>query len=231
MGRWSAGHSDPVDDVLDETASASRVGDEEPPTVRVVVVAEPGLLRTVVAAVLAGAPGLDLAAEHDPGDGVAEAVAAARPDLVLVDLDAVRDASGLTARLHARLPECAVVVLTARRTARVLRRALGAGVRGVIAKDVAPDELVGQLRAIADGQRMIDPLTALAALDAAVNPLSERERQVAVAAARGLRSKEIAARLHLAPGTVRNHLSTLLRKTGGRNRWDAIQRAQDAGWI
>ncbi|MGK5445688.1 LuxR C-terminal-related transcriptional regulator [Micromonospora sp. URMC 105] len=220
-----------MDDVLDEMAPAPRVADEEPATVRVVVVAEPGLLRTVVAAVLAGAPGFDLAAECDPGDGVTEAVAAARPDLVLVDLDAVRDASGLTARLRTRSPECAVVVLTARRTARVLRRALGAGVRGVIAKDVAPEELIGQLRAIADGQRMIDPLTALAALDAAVNPLSERERQVAVAAARGLRSKEIAARLHLAPGTVRNHLSTLLRKTGGRNRWDAIQRAQDAGWI
>ncbi|GAB3185078.1 two-component system response regulator DesR [Micromonospora palomenae] len=224
------GHSDPVDDVLDETTPwAADVGERA--TVRVVVVGEPGLLRTAVAAVLAGTPGFELAGECDPADGVAEAVAAGRPDLALVDLDAVRDPSALTGRLHARLPECAVVVLTARRTARVLRRALGARVRGVIAKDVPPDELIDQLRAIADGQLMIDPLTALAALDAAVNPLSEREREVAAAAARGLRTKEIAARLHLAPGTVRNHVSTLLRKTGGRSRWDAIQRAQDAGWI
>ena len=231
MGVRPSGHSGRVDDVRDETVPGRGPAESDPPTVRVGMVGEPGLLRAVVAGVLAATPGFEVVGKSDPDEDVAETVAARRPDLVLLDLDAVDDPSALTGRLHARLPDCAVVVLTARRTARVLRRALGARVRGVIAKDVPPEELIHQLRAIADGQRMIDPLTALAALHAAVNPLTEREREVAAAAARGLRTSQIAAQLHLAPGTVRNHLSTLLRKTGGRNRWEAVQRAQDAGWI
>ncbi|MEU1884602.1 response regulator transcription factor [Micromonospora rifamycinica] len=191
----------------------------------------PGLLRTALAAVLAATPGFELAGESDPGRHLADGVITERPHVVLVDLDAIDDPAALTAQLHARLPECAVVVLTSRRTARVLRRALGARVRGIIAKDVPPQELLDQLRLVAEGQRAIDPVIALAALDAAVNPLNEREREVTAAAARGLSTKEIAGQLHLAPGTVRNHLSVVLRKTGARNRWEAVQRAQDAGWI
>ncbi|WP_172898363.1 response regulator transcription factor [Micromonospora rifamycinica] len=195
------------------------------------VVGPPGLLRTALAAVLAATPGFELAGESDPDRHLAEGVITRRPHVVLVDLDAIDDPATLTGQLHARLPECAVVVLTSRRTARVLRRALGARVRGVIAKDVPPQELLDQLRLVAEGRRAIDPVTALAALDAAVNPLNEREREVTAAAARGLSTKEIAGQLHLAPGTVRNHLSAVLRKTGARNRWEAVQRAQDAGWI
>ena len=83
MGGRLRGHSDPVDDVLDETAPGpARPADVEGrPTVRVVVVGEPGLLRTAVAAVLAGTPGFEVAGEYDPAEGVAEAVAAGRPDL------------------------------------------------------------------------------------------------------------------------------------------------------
>ncbi|MFJ6200125.1 response regulator transcription factor [Micromonospora sp. NPDC092111] len=205
--------------------------DSTRPAIRVLVVGRLGLLRTVVSAVLAAAPGFELVGESDSDQHFVDQVATRRPHVVLVDLDTVDDPAVLTGRLHARMPECAVVVLTSRRTARVLRRALGARVRGIIAKDVPPQELVDQLRAVAQGQRMIDPVTALAALDAAVNPLNERERGVAAAALRGLRTREIAAELHLAPGTVRNHLSAVLRKTGARNRWEAVQRAQDAGWI
>ncbi|WP_328347266.1 response regulator transcription factor [Micromonospora sp. NBC_00421] len=195
------------------------------------VVGPPGLLRTALAAVLSATPGFELAGESDPDHHLSDRVVTRRPHVVLVDLDAIEDPAVLTRQWHARLPECAVVVLTSRRTARVLRRALGARVRGIIAKDVPPQELLDQLRLVAEGQRMIDPVIALAALDAAVNPLNEREREVTGAAARGLSTKEIAAQLHLAPGTVRNHLSVVLRKTGARNRWEAVQRAQDAGWI
>ncbi|MEU1607978.1 helix-turn-helix transcriptional regulator [Micromonospora matsumotoense] len=208
-----------------------RPAEAELSTIRVVVVGPPGLLRTALAAVLAAAPGFELVGEGEPDHQLTDRVVTRRPHVVLVDLDAIEDPAVLTGRWHARLPECAVVVLTSRRTARVLRRALGARVRGIIAKDVPPQELLDQLRLVAEGQRMIDPVTALAALDAAVNPLNEREREVTAAAARGLSTKEIAAHLHLAPGTVRNHLSVVLRKTGARNRWEAVLRAQDAGWI
>ncbi|GHJ07795.1 DNA-binding response regulator [Micromonospora humidisoli] len=213
------------------SSGPGRAAESDEPTIRVVVVGPPGLLRTALAAILAAAPGFELAGESDPDHHLTDGVVTRRPNVVLVDLDAIEDPAVLAGRWHARLPECAVVVLTSRRTARALRRALGARARGIIAKDVPPQELLDQLRLIAEGQRMIDPVTALAALDAAVNPLNDREREVTAAAARGMSTKEIAGHLHLAPGTVRNHLSTVLRKTGARNRWEAVQRAQDAGWI
>ncbi|MEU4481261.1 response regulator transcription factor [Micromonospora sp. NPDC023966] len=215
-----------MSDVRDQVGSAPDPGRARP--VRVALVAEPGLLRTVVVAVLAATPDFEVVGETEPARGVPAMLAACRPDLLLVDLDAVDDPAVLTGP---GADGCAVVVLTACRTPRALRRALGARVRGVVATDVPPEELVELLRAVAGGQRMIDPMTALAALDAAVNPLSEREREVAAAAAKGLRTGEIAKLLHLAPGTVRNHVSSLLRKTGARNRWEAVERARDACWI
>ncbi|GIJ30241.1 DNA-binding response regulator [Micromonospora qiuiae] len=193
------------------------------------MIANPGLLRTVLVALLDATPDFVMAGEVDPDGDVESVLAARRPDLLLVDFDAVGAPSASAG--WCGVDGCPVVALTARCTVRALRQALGARVRGVVAKDVPPEELLDLLRAVARGQRMIDPLMALAALDAAVNPLSERERQVAAAAAEGLRTSEIAAQLYLSPGTVRNHLSTLLRKTGARNRWEAVQRARDACWI
>ncbi|WP_156313211.1 LuxR family transcriptional regulator [Micromonospora sp. HK10] len=217
-----------MEEVRDQMGSVPGPGRAQPAAVRVAVVAEPGLLRTAVVAVLAATADFEVVGQTEPGGNVPELLAACRPALLLVDLDAVDDPAVVSGP---DVDGCAVVVLTARRTARALRRALGARVRGVVATDVPPEELVELLRTIAGGQRMIDPLTALAALDAAVNPLSEREREVAAAAAKGLPTGEIAKLLHLAPGTVRNHVSSLLRKTGARNRWEAVERAREACWI
>ncbi len=216
-------------DVPDVAGSTGESAGGAPARVRVAMVADPGLLRTVLVALLDATPDFVMAGEVDPDGDVERVLAARRPDLLLIDFDAVGAASASADAFG--VDGCAVVALTARRTVRALRQALGARVRGVVAKDVPPEEMLDLLRAVARGQRMIDPLTALAALDAAVNPLSEREREVAVAAAEGLRTREIAARLYLSPGTVRNHLSMLLRKTGARNRWEAVQRARDACWI
>ncbi|WBB76688.1 response regulator transcription factor [Micromonospora sp. WMMD1128] len=218
------------------------MNDTEPAsTVRVAVVGEPGLCRTLVAGVVASAPDFEVVRECDGNATDLCRLAAAHPDLVLVDLspehedpereDPEHEPWAVVAALRGAVPDCAVVVLTGRPTARVLRSALRLRARGVVAKDVPPEEMLARLRAVADGHRTIDPVTALAALDTADNPLSDREREVAAVAAKGLPSREIAALLHLAPGTVRNHLSSLLRKAGGRNRWEAVQRARDAGWI
>ncbi|QLQ35667.1 response regulator transcription factor [Micromonospora robiginosa] len=199
--------------------------------VRVAVLGEPGLCRTLVAGVVAAAAGFEVVRECDADPDDMCRLAGSRPDVVLVDLAAEAEMSTVVPALRAALPDCAVVLLTDRPTARVLRSALRLRARAVVAKEVPPEEMLARLRAVAEGRRTTDPVTALAALDTVVNPLTEREREVAAAAAEGLPSREVAALLHLAPGTVRNHLSSLLRKTGGRNRWEAVQRAQDAGWI
>ncbi|WP_422748573.1 LuxR C-terminal-related transcriptional regulator [Micromonospora sp. WMMD1219] len=199
--------------------------------VRVAVLGRPGLCRTLVAGVVAAAADFEVVREcaADPDDMCR--LAGSHPDLVLVDLTAEDEMSTVVPALRAAVPDCAVVVLTDRPTARMLRSALRLRARAVVAKDVPPEEMLARLRAVAEGRRTTDPVTALAALDTVVNPLTDREREVAAVAAKGLPSREIAALLHLAPGTVRNHVSSLLRKTGGRNRWEAVRRAQDAGWI
>lgn len=199
--------------------------------VRVAVLGEPGLCRTLVAGVVAAAPDFEVVREcaADPDD--MRRLADSHPDLVLVDLTAENEMSTVVPALRAAVPDCAVVVLTNRPTARMLRSALRLRARAVVAKDVPPEEMLARLRAVAEGRRTTDPVTALAALGTVDNPLTDREREVAAAAVKGLRSREIAALLHLAPGTVRNHVSSLLRKTGGRNRWEAVQRALDSGWI
>jgi len=122
-------------------------------------------------------------------------------------------------------------VLTGQRTPAALRRALDAQARGFLSKDLSPVELVEAIRVTASGSPVIDPAAAIAALSAAQNPLTEREREVLRAAAAGLSTREIAATLFLSQGTVRNHLSTIVRKLGERNRWSAIKRCQDAGWL
>ncbi|MCZ7437822.1 response regulator transcription factor [Micromonospora sp. WMMC241] len=210
-------------------------------TVRVAVLGEPGLCRTLVAGVVAAAPDFEVVRECDGTAADLRRLARTRPDLALVDLDLERENPEdenpeqepwtVVAALRAAVPDCAIVVLTGRPTARVLRSALRLRARGVVAKEVPPEEMIARLRAVAEGRCTVDPVTALAALDTADNPLSDREREVATAAAKGLPSREIAALLHLAPGTVRNLLSSLLRKAGGRNRWEAVRRARDAGWI
>ncbi|GFJ94478.1 response regulator transcription factor [Phytohabitans rumicis] len=87
------------------------------------------------------------------------------------------------------------------------------------------------VRSVAAGHRVIDPVVAAAVLNPPLNPLTERERQVLRAAAEGLPAREIADRLYLAHGTVRNRMSAILRKTGARNRLEAIRRAQERGWL
>jgi two-component system response regulator DesR len=124
-----------------------------------------------------------------------------------------------------------VVLLTGRVTPDAMTRAISAGVRGLIGRESPPSELIGAIGRIAAGERVIAPSAVVNALQWTENPLNRRERDVLRAAAEGLRSREIAERLFLAPGTVRNYVSAILRKTGCRNRIEAIRKARERGWL
>lgn len=204
---------------------------EESAVIRVLIVAEIGLLSGVLKTVLAREPDLavsevDLAA--DPV-GVAKNL---RPEVIVVDLGTGGGSALPTVRaLVADLPDCAVVALADGQPTGLLRQAIDIEVRGFVSKDRPPEELAEYLRRAALGERVIDPFTGLAALSSARNPLTEREVEVLRLAAEGLPTRLIAKRLYLTEGTVRNHVSAVLRKTGARNRLEAIRRAEQAGWI
>ncbi|MCT2583919.1 response regulator transcription factor [Actinophytocola sp. S1-96] len=190
------------------------------------------LVRGAVAALLDNEPDLDVVAEVSTGDGVLPAVLAHRPDVVVLDVDLpVMDGIAVAASLRERAPDCRVLVLTALGRPTVLRNAMAAGVDGFLAKDAAPTELAPSIRAVVAGERVLDPALAAAALRLRDNPLSEREVEVLRLAADGADTAEIARRLYLSSGTVRNYLGAVVTKLDARNRLDAVRIAVEHDWL
>ncbi|MFK3979445.1 response regulator [Micromonospora sp. NPDC050397] len=200
--------------------------------IRVLIVEEIGLLRGALRMLLASEGDLEVVADLAPRADLVAVVRRERPDVVLIDIELTGlDPLPVLRQLGQRARGSAVLVLTTRRCPQTLQAALAAGVRGFVDKDLPPAELLRLVRLVAAGERVIDPATAVAALSPPVGPLTEREREVLRAAAEGLPVREIACRLYLAYGTVRNHLTVILRKTGARNRLEAVRRAQRDGWL
>src|ERR671933_346852 len=108
---------------------------------------------------------------------------------------------------------------------------VGTGASGFLLKDAPASELATAIRRVMDGQRVVDPGLAAAALSEGENPLTEREREVLSASANGATIDDIATKLYLSEGTVRNYLSTAIKKLGVRNRVEAAHLAEQKGWL
>lgn len=184
------------------------------------------LLRSTLSAVLSSEADLEVIAEVADSDKILAMAGRERPDVIVVDVD-----DGPSDAVRLSQEGAAVLALSAQWTADAVRAALHAGVRGFASKDLSPAHFVRLVRSLASGEKVIDPAVAATVLNPPANPLTEREREVLRAAAEGLAPKEIANRLYLAPGTVRNRLSSILRKTGTRSRLEAIRRAREKGWL
>jgi two-component system response regulator DesR len=200
--------------------------------IRTIVVSNLCLLREALCSVLSNEDGLTVVGASGTDREVLARVQEAAADVAVVDLDTPGGDGLRTARLLVKsLPDTAVVALSTKHTPGVLRRALAAGVRGFASRAQQPGELAEIIRRVAAGDLMFHQATALATLAVMDNPLSDRERQVLRLAAQGLPSKEIAARLFLTKGTVRNYLSDAMRKLDCPNRLQAARRAEEAGWL
>jgi len=170
--------------------------------------------------------------ETGRGDTVVDLVRQVRPDVVLLDiempgLDGLAAAAALTSTWAA----ARVLVLTTFGRPGYLRRAMEAGALGFVVKDAPSDQLADAVRRVARGERVVDPALAAETLARGVSPLTGRERDVLVAARDGATVADVAHRLFLSEGTVRNHLSAAIAKTGTRNRLEALRRAEDQGWL
>ncbi|MGW6913944.1 response regulator transcription factor [Kitasatospora sp. NPDC054939] len=200
--------------------------------IKIVLAEDMHMIRGALVALLGFEIDIDVAAEVDNGDDVLPAVLKHRPDVAVLDID-MPGTDGLTAArlIHEKLPSCRTLILTSLGRPGNLRRALEAHVSGFILKDAPPARLADAIRRVAVGERVIDRQLAFAAWDTASNPLTARETEVLRLAAEGAEAGEIAARLYLSVGTVRNYLTTIVTKLGGRNRVDAVRIARDQGWI
>ena len=200
--------------------------------IKVLIAEDMHMIRGALVALLSFEDGMQVVAELDRGDEILPAALRTRPDVAVLDID-LPGVDGLTAaeQLHEQLPECRTLVLTGLSQPGTLLRALKVHVRGFIVKDAQAETLAEGIRRVAAGERVIDPDLVAAALETGASPLTPREADVLRAAADGISTEQIAARLSLSPATVRNYLSNSIAKVGARNRIDAIRIARDAGWL
>jgi two-component system response regulator DesR len=200
--------------------------------IRVLLAEDQAMVRGALAALLSREKDIEVVAEVARGDAVVAAALAARPDVALLDIE-MPGGDGLASAqaLRTVLPACRVVILTTFGRSGYLRRAMDSGAVGFLLKDAPATELARVLRRVMHGERVVDPELALLALSEGNNPLTPREREVLAAALPGISHAEIAARLCVSEGTVRNHLSAAMQKLGTHNRMEAARLAEQKGWL
>ncbi|GAA2278888.1 response regulator transcription factor [Streptomyces hawaiiensis] len=201
--------------------------------IRVLLVHDECLVRSVLAEWLRQES--DLAVHDTSWRGAPGMVRSVRPDVCAADLECA-DSYGIPplGELSRPAPDRArprlLVLATANRPG-LLKRAAEAGALGYVDKEGSPQNLLRGIRRVAEGERFVNDSLGFGFLKAAEMPLTRRELSVLTLAAEGASIAEIAGSLHLSHGTVRNYMAAITRKTGARNRIDAIRISQGQGWL
>ncbi len=215
-------------------------------TIRVLLVDDQRLMREGLRVLLELEPGLEVVGEAGNGKEALEAYAALRPDVVLMDVRMPEmDGVEATRRLRERHPEARIIILTTFDDDAYVFEGLRAGALGYLLKDVSGGELAEAIRMVMAGGAFLSPSVARKVVaefsrlapparppdEGLPEPLSEREKEVLRLLAQGLSNREIAERLVLAEGTVKNHVTTILQKLGVRDRTQAALRARQMGLL
>lgn len=201
-----------------------------PEPIRLLLADDQALVRGALAALLNLEPDLEVVAEVGSGDAVLPAVLEHRPDVALLDVE-MPGMDGITATARLRGTGTKVLIVTTFGRPGFLRRALQAGASGFVVKDTPAAQLADAVRRVHAGLRVVDPQLAADSLVAGESPLTQRETEVLQAARDGSPVAVIAGRLFLSEGTVRNHLSSAIGKTGATNRAEAVLVADGNGWL
>jgi two-component system response regulator DesR len=200
--------------------------------IRLLLADDQSLIRSALAALLELEDDFEVVAQVGRGDEVVRAAHAGAVDVALLDIEMPGlDGLAAAAALTHEFPSCRVLILTTFGRPGYLRRAMEAGALGFVVKDAPAEQLADAVRRVARGERVVDPALAAATLAGGASPLTGRERDVLVAARDGATVGDIAGKLFLGEGTVRNYLSAAIAKTGVRNRIEAIRVADERGWL
>ncbi len=199
--------------------------------IRLLLADDEDLIRGALAALLDLEDDLEVVAQAATTTEAVSLAVRHRPQIAVLDLERPpADGLSAAAQIRAELP-VEVVLVTRHARPGVLRRALAAGVSGFVPKTTPAAQLAEILRGVAAGHRYVDPEIAASALTEGDCPLTARELDVLRAARTGDPVQAIAERVHLAPGTVRNYLSSAMTKLGASSRHAAAYHAWQEGWI
>ncbi|KRC57722.1 MULTISPECIES: response regulator transcription factor [unclassified Nocardioides] len=200
--------------------------------IRLVLADDQALVRGALSALLGLEPDLDVVAEVGTGEDAVTVARDERPDVVLMDVEMPgMDGIEACAAVRSASPDTRVLVVTTFGRPGYLRRALQAGASGFVVKDTPASQLADAVRRVHQGLRVVDPGLATDSLVSGESPLTGRETDVLRAARDGSSVAAIAGRLFLSEGTVRNHLSAAIGKTGASNRAEAVLVADGNGWL
>lgn len=200
--------------------------------ISVVLADDQALVRGAIAALLELEGDIEVVAQASNGRELLDAVQTHHPQVAVVDIE-MPDLDGIAATkaITETTADTKTLILTTFGRPGYLKRALSAGAKGFMVKETPAEELAAAVRTIASGGTAVDQKLATESLFEGDNPLTEREIEVLKIAEKGLRVQEIAARVYLSPGTVRNYLSNAISKTHTDTSAGAARRARELGWL
>ena len=200
--------------------------------IRILVADDEHLIRDAIAGLLDLEDDFEVVGRAGAGAEALAVAARLRPDVALLDLQMPEpDGIEVARRLGTELPDCRCIIVTSHGRPGYLKTALAAGARGFLPKTVSARTLAHVVRTVAEGGRYVDPELAAGAISAGDSPLTPREADVLGLARDGAPVEEIALRVSLSRGTVRNYLAAAIAKLGAANRHEAARIAADQGWI
>lgn len=200
--------------------------------IRVLLADDQALVRGALAALLDLEPDLHVVAQVGSGEAAVAACGASHPDVALLDVEMPgMDGIITTAEVKRLHPGVRVLIVTTFGRPGYLRRALRAGADGFVVKDTPASQLADAVRRVHAGFRVVDPILAADSAVSGESPLTGRETDVLRIALDGVTVEQIARKLSLSEGTVRNHLSSAIGKTGSRTRSEAARIATENGWL
>lgn len=201
-----------------------------PETIRVLIAEDQSLVRGALVALLETEPDISVVAQCATGVEVAGLVAKHSVDVALLDIE-MPGKNGLDAAAELQGTGCRSLIVTTFGRGGYVKRALETGVSGFVVKDTPPEKLAEDIRRVHSGFKVIDPALAQETIFIQENPLNAREQEVAKFVLKGSGTHQIARKVHLSNGTVRNIVSSLIAKTAAENRFEAATIAQTQGWI
>ncbi len=217
---------------------------------QVIVISQQFLFRQGIEQALAGVDDIEVTDKAEVSDEVLDQIVNVPPDVALLDVDASGDSGlKLARRIKQRLPNVGVVILTSNPDDAQLFQALKAQAVAYISKEISPDDLINTIRRVSHGEHPINEnltshpklaeqvlqqfqeLTWRSEAEGFISPLTPREKEILNYIAQGLLNKQIAARLAISEQTIKNHVTSILRKLNANARTEAVVVAIKQGLI